>query len=144
MDILGNLSPVFSNLNPVTMTDHSKTCVACDKRLKGRVDKKFCDDYCRNNYNNRLNSDATPLVRNINNALRRNRRILEEILDGSEKPVTIPKKKLLEKGFHFRYYTHNLTSGRGVYYFCYDYGYLPVTNQPEVFLVVKEKRKLLL
>lgn len=30
------------------------TCLNCDKTLKGRTDKKFCDDYCRNSYNNQL------------------------------------------------------------------------------------------
>lgn len=59
------------------MESTEKTCLACDKPLKGRLDKKFCDDYCRNNYNNRLNSDQSNYVRNVNNILRKNRRILE-------------------------------------------------------------------
>ena len=32
--------------------EKNKKCLSCGKLLKGRVDKKFCDDYCRNNYNN--------------------------------------------------------------------------------------------
>ena len=35
-----------------TQVADSKVCLACGKPLKGRIDKKFCDDYCRNNYNN--------------------------------------------------------------------------------------------
>ena len=27
-----------------------KLCLTCNKPVKGRTDKKFCDDYCRNNY----------------------------------------------------------------------------------------------
>jgi hypothetical protein len=42
-------------------------CLACDKPLKGRTDKKFCDDYCRNNYNNQLKAAKNNVVRNINN-----------------------------------------------------------------------------
>ena len=123
------------------MTEHSKICLACKKPLKGRVDKKYCDDNCRNNYNNRLNSDATPLVRTINNTLRRNRRILAEILEESGKPVTISKKMLLEKGFRFQYCTHQLATARGNYHFCYEYGYMPMLNQRDMFLIVKGKKE---
>ena len=28
----------------------NKICHYCGAELKGRSDKKFCDDYCRNNY----------------------------------------------------------------------------------------------
>jgi hypothetical protein len=30
----------------------TKTCLFCEKPVKGRSDKKFCDDYCRAAYNN--------------------------------------------------------------------------------------------
>ena len=35
-----------------------KTCLNCGEEINGRVDKKFCCDYCRNHYNNKLNSDV--------------------------------------------------------------------------------------
>ncbi|MEO7801082.1 MAG: DUF2116 family Zn-ribbon domain-containing protein, partial [Ginsengibacter sp.] len=59
-----------------------KKCLACGKPLRGRVDKKFCDDYCRNNYNNRQKAKGShsSFVRNINNCLLKNRKILESIL----------------------------------------------------------------
>ena len=118
-----------------------KNCLACDRSIKGRTDKKFCDDSCRNNYNNRLNSDATPIVRNINNILRRNRRILEDLLSGLEKKVlVIDKKKLLEKGFQFEYFTEYYpTDKHEPYYYCYDYGYRPLDE--EKLLAVKDTRK---
>ena len=31
-------------------------CLDCGAVLHGRADKKFCNDQCRNNYNNQLNS----------------------------------------------------------------------------------------
>ena len=61
-----------------------KNCLTCDKPLKGRSDKKFCDDYCRNNYNNQLKSITTNQMRNVNNALGKNRRILEELIPAGE------------------------------------------------------------
>ena len=114
-----------------------KLCLACSKPVKGRTDKKFCDDYCRNNYNNQLKSDTTNLVRNINNALGKNRRILEAFL-GKEDMIKTVKDKLLEKGFQFKYITHTFTNKKGnIYFFCYNIGYLPLDN--DWYLLVKRK-----
>jgi hypothetical protein len=115
----------------------SRKCLSCNKILNGRADKKFCNDYCRNAYNNQLKSANSPVVRNINNALIKNRRILEAML-GQEKMVKLPKEKLLSQGFNFKYYTHNYTNQKSnVYVFCYEYGYLPLEH--DWFLIVKRK-----
>jgi hypothetical protein len=105
----------------------TKTCLYCGKPLHGRSDKKFCDDQCRNSYNNQLNSDSSNYVRNINNILRKNRRIMEELnVDGKTK---LSKTKLLEHGFNFNYFTNTLITKTGkTYYFCYEHGYLPIEN----------------
>jgi len=115
-------------------------CVTCGKPVKGRTDKKFCDDYCRNNYNNQLKSHKINLVRNINNALGKNRRILEGLFTDGEEMAKITRDKLLQKGFQFKYITHTYTNKKGnVYFFCYDLGYLPLDN--DWFLVVKRKEE---
>ena len=116
-----------------------RKCLYCDKNLNGRADKKFCNDYCRNAFNNQLKSANSPIVRNINNALIKNRRILEAML-GEEKMVKQPKEKLLNQGFNFKYFTHHYTNQKGnVYVFCYEYGYLPLEH--EWFLIVKRKEE---
>lgn len=103
-----------------------KTCLSCEEPLAGRTDKKFCDDQCRSNYNNRKNSEASPLIRSINNTLKKNYRILQSI------PLTagkgkISKAKLTDKGFNFKYYTHQHTTAKGsTYHLCYDFAYLPI------------------
>lgn len=115
-----------------------RECLACGKTLHGRADKKFCNDYCRNAYNNSQKATTTtPLVRNINNALLKNRRILEASL-GTEDMQKLPKEKLLQQGFQFRFMTHTYTNKKGnTYFFCYEYGYLPLEN--DWYLVVKRK-----
>ncbi len=119
----------------------TKNCLTCDKPLRGRTDKKFCDDHCRNSYNNQLKAITNNQVRNINNALKKNRRILEELLPVPEKMGKANKEKLLQKGFVFKYVTHLYTNKRGsIYYFCYDYGYLPLEN--DWYLIVKRKEEL--
>ena len=118
-----------------------RNCLACNRPIKGRIDKKFCDDSCRNNYNNQLNRDATPVVRNINNILRKNRRILVDLLESCEKPVkVIDKHKLLEEGFRFDYFTERYTNEKAEeYYYCYDYGYRKLEG--EKYMAVKDTRK---
>jgi predicted nucleic acid-binding Zn ribbon protein len=114
-----------------------KQCLACGKVLHGRADKKFCNDYCRNAYNNNLKSATSNVVRNVNNILLKNRRILESAL-GTEEMQKISKEKLLQQGFQFKYLTHTYTNKKGnVYTFCYEYGYLPLEH--DLFLVVKRK-----
>ena len=123
------------------MTAENKTarCVACDKPVKGRTDKKFCDDYCRNIYNNQLKASKNNLVRNINNALGRNRRILESFFVEEEIAKT-HKDKLVEKGFQFKYMTHTYTNKKGnIYFFCYDLGYMPLEN--DWYLLVKRREE---
>ncbi|HKR05053.1 MAG TPA: hypothetical protein VJY62_10485 [Bacteroidia bacterium] len=112
-----------------------KVCLECGEPLKGRADKKFCDDQCRSNYNNKMNSDVTAEMRNINNILRKNRRILESVVheDGKGK---ISKTKLIDKGFNFKYFTQTHTTQKGsTYKLCYDYGYLPIEN--DFIMVIK-------
>jgi hypothetical protein len=120
------------------MTD-KRQCLECGEEFSGRIDKKFCSDMCRNAYNNRLNSDSSNLVRNINNILRKNRRILMDInTDGKAK---VHKKKLLEKGFDFNYFTSIYTTQKGaVYHFCYEQGYLALDHD-FYFLVINQKTK---
>lgn len=114
----------------------SKECLECGEQIKGRADKKFCSDLCRNAYNNKLNSDTTNHVRNVNNILRKNRRILEELIP--EETAKASKTKLLQKGFNFQYYTNIYTTKKNVsYYFCYEYGYLPIEN--DFYFLVKRK-----
>ena len=114
----------------------TNNCTHCEKILKGRSDKKFCDDYCRAAYNNDLKGPANNLVRNINNALGKNRRILQTYLKEETEMCKTTKDKLLEKGFQFKYITHTYLNKKGnTYYFCYDLGYLPLDN--DWFLLVK-------
>lgn len=126
---------------PVSLSE-PKTCLACGAVLRGRVDKKFCNDYCRNNYNNqqKLKSNQNTLVRNINATLLKNRKVLESILPATEETAKASKDKLLRLGFHFKYFTHLYTTKTGkTYYYCYDYGYLPLDN--DWLLIVKKKEE---
>lgn len=121
------------------METSARLCLTCKRPLKGRIDKKFCDDACRNAYNNQQNSDQNNYVRNVNNILRRNRRLLEAQIPEGEEMKKVLKDKLARAGFDFKYHTHQYQNQKGqVYFFSYEYGYLPLEGG-EWLLVVKRK-----
>lgn len=76
-------------------------------------------------------------MRNVNNILRKNRRILADLTPDGK--ITVHKDKIAEQGFHFGYYTHTYTTRKGaVYYFCYEYGYLLIGND---FLTIVHRKR---
>ena len=106
---------------------NKKQCLECGEEFLGRADKKFCSASCRNTHHNKLNSDATGFIRNINNILRKNRRILAGF--NPKGKSKIHKDKLMEAGFKFSYFTNLYeTKGGKIYHFCYDQGYLALDN----------------
>jgi len=112
-----------------------KNCLECGEKIVGREDKKFCSDGCRNAYNNKINKDSTNYMRNINNKLRKNYRILSELnVEGKSKTT---KSKLLSKGFDFDFMTNVLhTKSGNTYYFVYDQGYMLLDN--DFYMLVKK------
>ena len=104
-----------------------KFCLDCGSSLKGRSDKKFCTDLCRNNYHNRRNQSTNNYVRRINYALRKNRRILEQFSEMGQDRIT--KNILVREGFDFNYVTRVVRKGNSaLHYFCYDQGYRELGN----------------
>ena len=113
-----------------------KKCIECSTAIKGRVDKKFCSDQCRSAYNNKLNSDDTNHMRNVNNILRKNRRILLDLNpDGKSK---VSKARLNARGFDFNFFTSTYKTREGArYFYCYEQGYLPI--EKDYYLLVQKK-----
>ncbi len=105
------MEPVFKRL-----------CKECGRSFHGRSDKLFCDDGCRNQFHNRQNCDANNYVRNVNNILRRNRRILDRLY--REGQTSIERGELQANGFDFAYHTRieSIVADKQVYY-CYEYRY---------------------
>jgi predicted nucleic acid-binding Zn ribbon protein len=114
----------------------NRKCLECGARVIGRIDKKFCSDYCRNAYNNKINKDSKNLIRNINNRLRKNYKILSEL--NTTGKIKVSRTKLYDKGFDFNFFTSIYTTKTGnTYYYLYDQGYLPLEN--ETFLLIKRE-----
>ena len=74
-------------------------------------------------------------MRNINNKLRKNYRILSELNIDVKSKTT--RSKLLNKGFDFEYFTSILNTKTGnTYYFVYDQGYMALES--DFFILVKK------
>ncbi|MDR7211250.1 hypothetical protein [Flavobacterium piscis] len=113
-----------------------KTCLECSEKIVGREDKKFCSDSCRNAYNNKINKDSTNFMRNVNNKLRKNYRILAELNTEGKSKAT--RDKMINKGFDFDFFTNILQTKTGnTYYFLYDQGYRSLDN--DYFMLVKKE-----
>ena len=118
-----------------TDNTEQRTCLECGEALKGRSDKKFCSDYCRNSYNNKVNRDSKNLIRNTNNRLRKNYKILSELNPSGKTKVM--KHKLIQNNFDFGLFTSVYTTRTGSrYHYVYDQGYLELEN--DYYLLIRK------
>jgi len=101
-----------------------KLCLSCNKVLKGRTDKKFCDPYCKSAYHYKLSQVQAPKFYNqVDNQLKLNRKILKKYNKAGK--ATVRSEILLELGFNPNFFTHYWKNKKGdVYLFVYEYGFL--------------------
>lgn len=126
------------NLIFLTMPTENRYCQCCAQVLHGRLDKKFCDDGCRNNYNNQQNSVQNKEIRTINRVLKRNRTILLKLLEIGNKSTKVDREFLWEEGYNFRYMTQQGIDPNGQsFQICYDVGLISEHNR--VYLIVRAK-----
>ena len=115
-----------------------KKCLNCETELIGRIDKKFCDEYCKSAYNY-VKDKNKPKTRfqTVDDQLRLNRKILKKYNQGGK--VTVRREKLINDGFNPRIFTNYFkTKDDKVYLFCYDYGFLEIEdNSKQKYLLVE-------
>ena len=110
------------------MIREKRFCKECREEIFGRCDKQFCSDYCRATNYNKANGETTRLMRKVNYRINKNRRILARLNPSGK--TKVPKKKLLESGLNFNYFTNTYQTRSGQkYFFCYDQGYCEMENQ---------------
>ena len=102
-------------------------CLNCGKRLVGRSDKKFCDAYCRNSFNNQHKAKDEVFIQQTNSVIRRNRRILKDLCP--EGKATVRKEVLDRMGFNFQFFTSIHKARSQVYFLSYDYAFSPLLEK---------------
>ena len=109
-------------------------CLECGDKIVGRLDKKFCDESCRNTYNNKRKRESEKQIIEINRIQRKNRKILKML--NPEGKTTVRKRSMIQFGFAFKYHTHTYTSPAGnTYKFCYEYGYMELDDGIKVLII---------
>ncbi len=105
-------------------TFNTRTCRNCGDGLRGRSDKMFCDDGCRNQYHNQLRKLPAlgEPARSIQRQLVKNRRILDGLLKNQKRRI-IDRDILLRHGFSFSFISHQRTTAGLTSYYCFDLGY---------------------
>jgi hypothetical protein len=101
-----------------------RKCLKCGKDLHGRIDKKFCDAYCRNAYNNQHKAVEEQYIQHVNSLIRKNRRILKTLCP--EGKATVRKEVLDNMGYDYRYFSGLYKTSVNLYYLAYDYAFAPI------------------
>lgn len=108
-------------------------CIFCGSDLKGRSDKRYCDDVCRNNHHYALKKDNNSLVKDINNILVHNREVLKSFY--KNKITVANRNQLVESGFDFELFTSIYRTRKNEEYrVVYDYAYKFISDD-ELLLI---------
>jgi predicted nucleic acid-binding Zn ribbon protein len=115
-----------------------KHCHACGQKIKGRLDKIFCNDHCRSHYHNHKNRDTVVIMQKTNRILRKNRQILDSAFQANL--VDLEVDFLSKLGFNPEFHTqiHRTEQGRW-YFFIYDLGFEITENGRKMKLFKREK-----
>jgi hypothetical protein len=104
--------------------DSKKFCLACDKELKGRTDKKFCNPYCKSAWHYQKDREGQGnFYSRVDKQLKTNRKILKSFNKAGK--ATVRASILTAQGFDPNFFTHYWKNSKGdVYLFVYEYGFL--------------------
>lgn len=101
-----------------------RKCPVCDKLIKGRTDKKFCDTTCKSAFHYQaLLEEGSGFYLRVDRQLKTNRRILKRFNRAGK--ATVRAEILIAQGFNPKFFTHYWKNSKGeVYIFVYEFGFL--------------------
>jgi len=120
------------------MKDDGIRCLSCKELLEGRVDKIYCNAYCKSAFQYQKKKEGKPsMFRIIDRQLKLNRRLLDHYNKGGK--TTVRAEELIGNGFDPHYFTHYWKNKENkVYLFCYEYGFLKLNEHGRTkFLLVQ-------
>jgi len=123
---------------------YERLCLNCEKELFGRLDKKFCNDTCRNNFNRRRKTDhqqeLSPEAQRTMRLIRKNYDILRRLSSHRKLPCVISKHELTEQNFHFKFCTSIYQNQhKEIYFYCFEYGWKK-TPDDKIMLVYSDEQ----
>jgi len=101
-----------------------RNCPVCDKPIKGRTDKKFCDPSCKSAFHYQaLLEEGSGFYVRVDRQLKTNRRILKRFNKAGKS--TVRAEVLIAQGFNPKFFTHYWKNSKAeVYLFVYEFGFL--------------------
>jgi hypothetical protein len=115
-----------------------RKCPICGDVIIGRVDKKYCGDQCRATANKGKRSSWEGAILDTNRNLRKNRTILKTLCPHGK--AVVRKEVLDAMQFDYGLFTDiYLTRQKQIYYYCYDFGFMPILEKgiQKVLIVTK-------
>ena len=108
--------------------DNQSTCLACNRKLEGRTDKKFCDPYCKSAWHyTKSRQGHAGFYSKVDRQLKTNRKILKTFNKAGK--ATVRSQILIDQGFDPKFFTHYWKNKQGdVYLFVYEFGFLSRTE----------------
>ncbi|QEC53613.1 uncharacterized protein with Zn-ribbon domain DUF2116 [Anseongella ginsenosidimutans] len=107
-----------------------KHCEHCGKTIKGRTDKRFCNDDCRNNFNRKKRKkralEAPETIAEIIRIIKNNYQILLTNFDLEPDPNAasfMNSKQFQELGLNEKFYTSVLIENGELWKYCFDRGW---------------------
>lgn len=117
--------------------EHQRNCLACNRNLEGRTDKKFCDPYCKSAWHyTKSRGDSAGFYAKVDRQLKTNRKILK--LFNKAGKATARAQVLIDRGFDPNFFTHFWKNQQGdVYLFVYEFGFLTrIENGKKKFILI--------
>ncbi len=112
-------------------------CQYCKKEFKGRIDKKFCTVFCRNQFNYQRRKTTKDITKEIDSILHRNRILLQTVMGEKRQRMKIARLELDKMGFNFNYITGIYKNSQNkTYHYVYDYAWMEFSTQ-EILVVRK-------
>ena len=126
-----------------------KTCEQCNKTLHGRIDQRFCNDTCRNQYNRfkRQLEKITPHpnTQEIFKILKANYEILKKGIPGQiphHSGFLCDTKDFFTSGINTRFYTSSFKNGNQEWYCVFDYCYTINSEGTTQILEIHEQAEI--
>ncbi|SOE23742.1 hypothetical protein SAMN06298216_4127 [Spirosomataceae bacterium TFI 002] len=91
----------------------TKKCKVCGSDFTGRSNKVFCNVKCKNYYHKNLRYNSVKAAIRINEYLKRNHGILQEIIGKNLTQIKVYRNVLEDKRFRFKYHTHSYVNSKG-------------------------------
>ncbi len=104
-----------------------RICACCKKQLFGRIDKRYCDYTCKNQFHSVMRAYRREVNKEVNASLDRNYQVMMEVMGPEEKGV-FNRTELQRKGFDFSSCTSYKRNAFGIMNYVYNYYWFARTN----------------